>query len=61
MKVTVSRRTNSIDSVLCEEILSRIYFFLIRFSPRIDEVTVKIGDVVAMGAARDSSAGCRYE
>jgi hypothetical protein len=33
VKITVSRRTNSIGSVLCEEIRSRIYSFLSRFSP----------------------------
>jgi len=49
VKVTVSSRTISIDDVLREEIRCRIYFSLSRFSPRIGEVTVKIGDVVGTG------------
>ena len=52
MKVTVSSRTSSIDGVMRKDIRGRIYFALSRFSPRIDEVTVQIADVVE---ARGSS------
>ncbi len=52
MKVNVSSRTSPIDDVMRADIRGRIYFALSRFSPRIDEVTVQIGEVVE---ARGSS------
>ena len=42
--------------MLREEIRSRIYFALSRFSPRLNEVTVKIGDV---GTENSSQQLCR--
>ena len=52
MKVTVSSRTSPIDDVMREDIRGRIHFALSRFSPRINEVTVQIAEVVV---ARGSS------
>ena len=52
MKVTVSSRTSPIDDVMREDIRGQIYFALSRFSPRINEVTVQIAEVVV---ARGSS------
>ena len=44
MKVNLSNRPSSLDDAR-EDICGRIYFALSRFSPRIDEVTVQIGEV----------------
>ena len=46
MKVTVSSRTSPIDDVIRADIRGRVHFALSRFSPRIDEVTVQIGEVI---------------
>jgi len=46
VKVTISSGMCSIDDVMRDEIRSRIYSALSRFSPSIDEITVRIGDVV---------------
>ena len=50
MKVSFSKRTSSLDDGTREDILRRIYFALSRYSPRIDEVTVQIGELVAARA-----------
>ncbi len=52
MNVTVSSRTSSLDDAAREDISSRVYFALSRFSPRIEQVTVQVGDV---GTLRVSS------
>ena len=52
MKVSFSSRTSSLDKDAREDIRSRIYSALSRFSPRIEQVTVQITDV---DRASDSS------
>ena len=53
MKVTISSGISSIDDVMRDEVSRRIYSALSRFSPSIDDITVRIGDVV--GVRRDGS------
>ena len=57
MKVTVSSRSSSIDDVMREDVREIIFIVLRRFSPGIDEVTVKIGE--AVGAHCSSQRLCR--
>ena len=57
MKVTVSSRTNSLDGLMREEIRGRIYFALSRFNPRIEKISVQIGD--AGGTSGSSQQLCR--
>jgi len=45
MKVTVSSQTVPIDDRLREEVRGQVYFALSRYSPRIEQVTVRIGGV----------------
>lgn len=52
MKVTVSSRTKLLDDAAREDIRGRIYFALSRFSPHIDQVSVKVEDA---GATSGSS------
>lgn len=52
MKVIVSSRTNSLNDATRDDIRGRIYFALSRLSPRIEQVTARIGDV---GGTHDSS------
>ena len=54
MQITVSSRTNSLDDAMRQDIRGRMCFALSRFSPRIEQVAVQIGNV---GGAR----GCAQQ
>ena len=57
MKVTVSSRNCSPDDATRKDIRGQIFFALSRFSPRIEQVTVRIGD--AGGTCGSSQQLCR--
>ena len=52
MNVSVSSQTNSLDDAMRKDVHDRIYYSLSRFSPRIQQVTVRVGHV---GGTRSSS------
>jgi len=57
VKVTVSSRTCSPDDATREDVRGQIFFALSRFSPRIEQVAVQIGDV--SGRRCNSQQLCR--
>ena len=57
MKVSVSSRTLSIDSKEREELCSRIYFALSRFSPHMREVKAELEEIES--ANRELQHHCR--
>ena len=52
MKVTVSSQTVPIDDRLREAVRGQVYFALSRYSPRIEQVIVRVGGVGGMLEAR---------
>ncbi len=52
MKVTVSSHTVPVDDQLREEVRDQVYFALSRYTPRIEQVTVRIGGVGGVQGAR---------
>jgi ribosome-associated translation inhibitor RaiA len=48
MNVTISSKTTSVDDAMREEIRAQVYFALSRYSPRVDQVAVRIGHVGGM-------------
>ena len=48
MNVTISSKTTSVDEATRAEIRDQVYFVLSRYSPRIDQVAVRVGGVGGM-------------
>ncbi len=52
MKVTVTSQSVPVDDELREEVRGQVYFALSRYSPRIEQVTVRVGGVGGMNGAQ---------